>query len=503
MTTLQSASQIMESTIQSGRTLNAHSISEVARTAEGEALIQRSLKAVMEGAAFKGSHRSAQFLEHVVRQTAKGNIDGLKERVIGVELFGRRPSYDTGEDAIVRVTASDVRKRLHQHYSHAGQASEVTIILPPGKYIPELICNGSTHKEAEPLSQTQDVTANAHTDPSPSSLAASTPAILTPSPDAPLPTMSHPETETRRKTTATQPFDWRYWSLPLAGGVALAIGLILVIASGSGVIPRRNLAVRAPLHAAPWASILNSARPLQIVASDPNIEEIQRISQSTVELSDYANERYLPKDTSHLSAEDIRFIKDILRGNKISTFDGSIMAGIVSLLVPGQTRPTIRGARDIRIQDIETNDNLIFLGSPLSNPWTSMYDPILDFRFARDEHTQREFIHNVHPLSGEQSEYLPTAGGFDTGVSYATISLFQHPGHDGRILIVAGTNGEGTDAAGSVITDPTRWEWLLAPCHLGSTGAQQSLQLLLQLGNMAGSAKDVKIVACHILGHTS
>jgi hypothetical protein len=500
---LQSASEIMGAAIQSGRTLNARSISEVARTPEGQALIQRSLKDVMEGAAFKGSHRSAQFLEHVVKETAKGNVDGLKERVIGVELFGRRPSYDTGDDAIVRVTASDVRKRLHQHYSRAGQASEVTIILPPGKYIPELICNPSTQKEAEPLQQTQELAADTHTDPPSPLPVISTSAILTPSPLAPLPATSLPETETTRTTTGPQPFDWRYWSLPLAGGVALAVGLTLAIASGFGVIPRRSSAVGAPPHPAPWTSILDGSRPLQIVASDPNIEEIQRISQSTVELSDYANERYLPKDTSRLSPEEIRFIKDILRGNKISTFDGNIIAGIVSLLSPGQARPTVRGAREIRIQDIETNDNLIFLGSPLSNPWTSMYDPILDFRFARDEHTQREFIHNVHPLSGEQNEYLPTAGGFDTGVSYATISLFQNPGHSGRILIVAGTNGEGTDAAGSVIADPTRWDWLVASCHLSSPGAQQSLQLLLQLGNMAGSAKDVKVVACHILDHTS
>ena len=74
--------------------------------------LKRALDEVTKGAAFKGSHRSAQFLEYVVHQSALGHLDALKERVIGVELFGRVPSYDTGEDAVVRVTASDVRKRL-------------------------------------------------------------------------------------------------------------------------------------------------------------------------------------------------------------------------------------------------------------------------------------------------------------------------------------------------------------------------------------------------------
>jgi hypothetical protein len=194
---------------------------------------------------------------------------------------------------------------------------------------------------------------------------------------------------------------------------------------------------------------------------------------------------------------------DILRGNKISTFDGDIIAGIASLLPPGHTRPTIRGARDIRIQDIETNDNLIFLGSPRSNPWTEMYDHLLDFRFALDERTQREFVQDVRPLSGEKSEYVPTAGGFDTGESYATISFLPNSGHSGRVLIIAGTNGEGTGAAGTLITDATHWDWILKPCHLANAGAPQSFQLLLQLGDMAGSAKDVKIVACHVLNRSS
>src|ERR1700721_4313723 len=93
--------------------------SEIGKILETESdieLFQQHLKEVIEGAAFKGSHRSGQFLQYIVDQAIAGHFESLKERVIGVELFGRSPSYDTGDDAIVRVTASDVRKRLLQHY---------------------------------------------------------------------------------------------------------------------------------------------------------------------------------------------------------------------------------------------------------------------------------------------------------------------------------------------------------------------------------------------------
>src|SRR3984957_21155533 len=110
----------------------------IAETEEDIALLRRPLQEIIEGAAFKGSHRSAQFLKHIVEQSIAGSFDSLKERAIGIELFGRSPSYDTGEDAIVRVTASDVRKRLLQHYGKYGTASEIRLSLPSGSYIPEV-----------------------------------------------------------------------------------------------------------------------------------------------------------------------------------------------------------------------------------------------------------------------------------------------------------------------------------------------------------------------------
>jgi hypothetical protein len=219
-----------------------------------------------------------------------------------------------------------------------------------------------------------------------------------------------------------------------------------------------------------------------------------------VTLSDYANQHYLPQNVASLPTEEVVFMKDILRGNKISTFDGEIIAGIASLMPRGQLRPAVKGARDIRVQDLETNGNFVLLGSPRSNPWTSMYDPLLDFRFVFDEHTQREFIQDVHPGKGEKDAYIPSAGGFDTGDSYATISFFPSPGHTGQILIIAGANGEGTEAAGSLVTDPTRWDSLMNSCNLPKAASGFPVQLLLHLGTLAGSASDVQVVSCHVLG---
>src|SRR5216684_1636473 len=116
-------------------------------------------------------------------------------------------------------------------------------------------------------------------------------------------------------------------------------------------------------------------------------------------------------------------MKEILRGDKIAAFDGTIIANLASLMTTGQNRLLVKAARNFRVEDLQTDDNFVFLGSPRSNPWTSMFDPVLDFQFAFDSQNQREFIRNIRPRQGESNEYVPTAGGFDTGESYAIISV--------------------------------------------------------------------------------
>src|SRR6202034_3968374 len=66
-----------------------------------------------------------------------GDYESLTERVFGAKLFGRPIDYETSSDAIVRVRANDVRRRLAQYYSQERSGSKIRISLPAGSYIPE------------------------------------------------------------------------------------------------------------------------------------------------------------------------------------------------------------------------------------------------------------------------------------------------------------------------------------------------------------------------------
>jgi hypothetical protein len=102
-----------------------------------ENTVREELSRVLSGHEFRSSKRSQEFLRYVVENTLHGHADILKERTIGIEVFGRSTSYDPSDDATVRVKAGEVRKRLGLYYAGEGVRNPLRIELPAGTYVPE------------------------------------------------------------------------------------------------------------------------------------------------------------------------------------------------------------------------------------------------------------------------------------------------------------------------------------------------------------------------------
>ena len=103
---------------------------------EQTALVRRHLAEVLASHAFSGSKRTQDFLQLIVTHALQREFDSLRERMIGAEMFGRPVSYDTGSDSVVRVKATDVRKKLAQFYAENKEEPPVRIELPSGSYVP-------------------------------------------------------------------------------------------------------------------------------------------------------------------------------------------------------------------------------------------------------------------------------------------------------------------------------------------------------------------------------
>ncbi|MBB6142904.1 hypothetical protein HNQ77_000848 [Silvibacterium bohemicum] len=106
-------------------------------TKEEKTAIQEQMERLVASSYFSHSRRFPSFLRFVVEQTLAGHEDVLKERTIGIEIFGRPADYDTSTDPIVRVTAAEIRKRIAQYYQDAGHEHDLRISLPAGSYVPQ------------------------------------------------------------------------------------------------------------------------------------------------------------------------------------------------------------------------------------------------------------------------------------------------------------------------------------------------------------------------------
>ena len=101
-----------------------------------DALIREELDRMLASRHFRTSRRCKEFLQYVVKQKVRGNGGLLKERLIGVEIFRRKPDYPVGEDPVVRVLAGDVRHRLERYHADPECHSDIVIEIPLGSYAP-------------------------------------------------------------------------------------------------------------------------------------------------------------------------------------------------------------------------------------------------------------------------------------------------------------------------------------------------------------------------------
>src|SRR5438128_577680 len=101
------------------------------------AVVREQLERMLADPLFKHSKRYPNLLRYVVERRLEDKAADLKERTLGVAVFGREPTYDTSTDPIVRATAGEIRKRIAQYYQEPGHEHEIRISLSPGSYIPE------------------------------------------------------------------------------------------------------------------------------------------------------------------------------------------------------------------------------------------------------------------------------------------------------------------------------------------------------------------------------
>jgi len=97
---------------------------------------RRQLERVLSSPGFLHNERMSRFLRFLAERHLEGHGDQLKESVIAVEVFGRKPDHNPVQDSIVRTEAGRLRGRLAEYYVGEGKDDAIVIELPKGGYTP-------------------------------------------------------------------------------------------------------------------------------------------------------------------------------------------------------------------------------------------------------------------------------------------------------------------------------------------------------------------------------
>lgn len=417
---------------------------------------------------FSKSEFLPRFLLYICDHQLRGMTQEITEQKIGVRVFHRPADYNPGNDNIVRNYAGQLRKRLDLYFEKEGVKEDIRISIPRGGYIPifEKLHSSqqdtrtpaaSIVQELHPLSD-EPTSGN-------DTLSALTPSASDPATSAPRP-------------------DWRMFLWGIAACLPLFCALLLYnrfhIASSAAASPFRPL----------WSEIFSRDRDTYVVPADSGVGILQNLTEQPANLADYISGKYL----SDIRARNIdnANLQDLRSQRYSSVADIQIIAKLARVPEIIPDRFVIRFPRDLRMDDLREG-NAILLGAIHTDPWVSLLQQQLNFRFVCESHINHCSILNSHPAQGEKAKYENEAEE-SSHQTFGVVAFMPNMNRTGHILLVEGLNMASTQAGADVLLNDELMRPVIQKAMLAN-GSIGSFELLVQTTTLDATPLPPQIIA--------
>jgi hypothetical protein len=389
---------------------------------EIQAAARAELDLMLKTPMFAQSNRCKSFLSYVVFETLAGHASQLKERTIGINVFGRANDYDTGETSIVRVTANEVCKRIDQYYRESETVHSIQIELPRGSYVPEFkvqpLRRRSAAEEPEILNDSSDQVITSVDIPEPQV------------PDHTHPAALNLGTRVEHTSEVPPPPSRRPDRKPLVYFAAL----ILVLAFAAAILGVWGF--RAPNRTGPqvWEAFSHSNVPVLLCID--------------------AHDLHLPNEAS--SPDGQSFVDLVLHRQIISLDDAAVLSSIAAVLGKKGIPFRVVGAAQTSLTEFRRQP-VILIGA-IDNKWTIRLTQNLRYRI-KVANTPGSGSNKQPVASIVDSEYPKnTAWTVDLSVpygawksDYAIVARMDDSTTGVPVLIEAGLGNDGSLAASELI----------------------------------------------------
>ena len=393
--------------------------SQISPSCEERAQVERLLADPL----FSQSKRYGAFLRYVTERALSNAQEPLTERHLGVGIFGRPPNYDTDADPIVRVTASELRKRLAHYYEDPAHAGEIRVLIHKGSYVAEFVAPGTPPPPVEVVA----------------------PQVVSAAPAQ----ATEPTTETRWRLNGHR---WYY--------VAGLAGFCIVVAVFVWIVRPRPSAFDLF-----WAPVLDG--PHDVVLSFPQFSD-------HVHLEGVDNPKLTWSDPLTLSPDPMAVTWTQYARRLVHVSDLSVACRISEFLGSKGKHTVVKGEHDLTMHDLREAPAVILGG--LANQWTTRFLPQARFTFAGEGSVR--FIRDLQKPESRQWSFDAKVPSNNREKDLIIISRVSDS-VSGRVTVLAGGFSVwGTDAAVELLTDPNQMKRVLAgvPLKWDSRNVQIALE---------------------------
>lgn len=403
------------------------------------------------------STRLKELLHYVCRRSWNEGAEEIREHEIGVTVFQRPHDYDSAQDTIVRVQASQLRKRLERYFAEDGRAEQIILELSKGTYVPLL---REREETPELPSQVQPV----------------------------------PPIEQNGRGLV--------WALASA---------CLILTAACGWLLYRQSAVHPTPATGPsvrqfWSAFAANDAETYLVVADSSYAALQDAVERSIGIDEYVRRGYeaeFKRDGLPPKYGDL--LRYLMARRYTSLADVMVVRRITEARLLNPARTSVVHTRDHNIRAFQSG-NHILIGSQRAIPWVNLFDRNMDFHLydgkedfhlKHDTRDSRVWVENRRPRSGELPRYISQSRGSEGTEGYALLACLPNLGRTGNVLILAGSDMTSTEAAGSLLTTESFLADLLQRLPAAQASGAPHFEALLRTTRVESSNRGFEIVALH------
>jgi hypothetical protein len=392
------------------------------------ALLQR----IAASKTFHRSPRLRDLLLDIGQHTLASGNDELSEHAIGVRVFEREPSYNPGDDNIVRASVRQLRLKIKEYFESEGSDESLFLEVPKGSYV----------------------------------------AVFTPRPTpAPI------ELPQRPALFRDPRFSWA------AGSAAM----VALLAGATWLLSGRSLDRPGPEPATIFTTLLaQNSNPVNFILTDSAVVILNRLTGAKPSIEEYSSGKFLQQGANGLDPQMRELWPFIATRQITSLADVLILTRLYQENPSAAKRIQVRYARHMQTRDFKSG-NFIVTGSSRANPWTDLFESSLNFQL---DFTNLR-VTNASPLKTEPRLFEARQDGPD----FARVALLRNLAGDGFVLLIAGLQAEGTEGAGEFLLRSDSLQQIQRVLGLGSHDPLPLCEFVVEIKTIQGTARSASIVA--------